>query len=306
MRAVWSFWTTPFRSHHKHVWLTERHHLLAWVLSVETAKRHYADTALYTDEEGARLLVDGLGLEFAHVSTELTALECAHPEWWVMGKLWTYRAQRQPFVHIDSDVFLWQRLPVCLERSGVFAQNPETFAFGDEAWYRPVRYDEAIRRLGGWAPCEWRAGVAQRLNNAVCCGIVGGQAVDFLAYYADLAIRMIRCGENQGIWAHVGSPISDNILIEQYLLAACVEYHRGRARSPFRNIDLEYLFQSAEEAFDEAAAARVGYTHLIGGAKGNPALLDRLERRVRREHPHLYDRCVRVAAGDVTTSASAR
>jgi len=61
---------------------------------------------LVTDTEGARLLVDKLGLRFTTVMTTLTALDDADPEWWVLGKLWAYRAQTEPFVHLDNDVFL--------------------------------------------------------------------------------------------------------------------------------------------------------------------------------------------------------
>ena len=291
MRAVWSFWTKPFRSHHHRVWLTERHHLLAWVLSVQTAKQRYSRTALFTDEEGARLLVDDLGLDFTDVSTGLDELRDADPEWWVLGKLWTYRAQKEPFVHLDSDVFLWRRLPERLEQSLVFAQNPETFPFTDESWYRPIQYDRGIRLVGGWAPPEWCWYVSRGANTAICCGILGGNAVGFLAYYADLAIRMVDHPRNQAAWADIGSPISDNILLEQYLLAACLDFHKQQKQSRFRNVEIDYLFASSEQAFDETAAARVGYTHLIGGAKSNAALLNRLERRVRRDYPEYYERC---------------
>ena len=79
MQAVWSFWTRPFAGRCGIPWPSEKHHLLSWILSVETARKHYPQTALVTDEEGADLLVDQLGLEFTHVSTELTALSGADP-----------------------------------------------------------------------------------------------------------------------------------------------------------------------------------------------------------------------------------
>jgi hypothetical protein len=81
VRAVWSFWTKPFLTHRRFTWLTERHHLMAWVLSLETSKKQYRETVLVTNEEGARLLVDGLGLEFTSVLTELKALRDADPDW---------------------------------------------------------------------------------------------------------------------------------------------------------------------------------------------------------------------------------
>ncbi len=293
MRAVWSFWTKPFREHHKQVWLTEKHHLLAWVLSVETARRHYPDTALVTDDEGARLLVDQLGLAFNHVSTELNALRSDDPQWWVLGKLSAYRGQLVPFVHIDNDVFLWKRLPVSLETSAVLAQNPETFPWAPDCWYRPGVYDEAIRNASGWAPQEWAWYVASRGSSAICCGILGGACPEFLAYYADLAIRMIRHPRNHHVWPALGNIVGDNILFEQYLLAACLAYHQRGASPQFPNITARFLFSSTEEAFQERSAARVGYTHLIGGAKRNPVLARRLERRVRRDYPQHYARCMR-------------
>jgi len=54
VRAVWSFWSAPFHAHHHRVWLSPRHHLLAWILSTESARRHYAPLVLHTDDAGAR------------------------------------------------------------------------------------------------------------------------------------------------------------------------------------------------------------------------------------------------------------
>ena len=77
------------------------------------------------------------------------------------------------------------------------------------------------------------------------------------------------------------------ILVEQYLLAACVEYrraHRTDGREPY----LQYLFPSAR--FEDAA--EVGYTHVIANAKRSRVVIDRIEEVVRRDYPALYRRCV--------------
>src|SRR5262249_30914952 len=138
--------------------------------------------------------------------------------------------------------------------------------------------------------------VSAQNNTAVCCGIVGGGAVEFLNYYADTAIRMIQHPRNRAVWASIGSTVADNILVEQYLLSACVAFHGRRKDSKYAGTTMRYLFRSSEEAFDDSAAARAGYTHLIGGAKSEPNLAHRLEERVRREYPDYYRRCI--AAGE--------
>jgi hypothetical protein len=105
---------------------------------------------------------------------------------------------------------------------------------------------------------------------------------------------MIEHPNNRRAWAAIGNVIGDNILIEQYLLSACIDFHRESEQSKYNEDGIQYLFKSDDEAFDEAEAARVGFTHLIGGAKANPLLSKRLEDRVRRDYPESYERCLRV------------
>lgn len=284
MRAVWSFWSAPYREHYHRTWTDEKFHLLAWILSVGEATRHYPDTWLYTDGAGKRVLVDGLGLRFGHVELALDGLEGSDTQWWVLGKLAAYAAQRAPFVHLDSDVFLWARLPDAVEGACVFGQNPEFFEFHDQSLYRLDAFLDGIGRHGGWLPEEWRRYAKQRGSGAVCCGILGGSGTGFIRHYAGLAEAVIRHPGNQAVWPTLG--VRDNILVEQYFLAACLDYHREAG------VEAAYLFGSSREAFDPAHAARAGYTHLIGEAKRNPEIAARLERRVRADYPAQYARCL--------------
>src|SRR5471032_2830482 len=121
MRAVWSFWSKPFLAFKGRVWLEPLHHLLAWGLSVRLASKHYPDTMLVTDQAGAELLVERLGLRFTHVRTDLEQLRHADVGWWALGKLFAYSVQDRPFVHLDTDVFLWKQLPARLEGAAVFS-----------------------------------------------------------------------------------------------------------------------------------------------------------------------------------------
>jgi hypothetical protein len=104
---------------------------------------------------------------------------------------------------------------------------------------------------------------------------------------------MLTHPQNQPIWQRLGLLLGDNILFEQYLLSACVEYHRSVEGSAYPDIDLACLFDSVEQAFAPDAARQVGYTHLIGGAKRNDALVARLEERVARDYPERYECCLR-------------
>jgi hypothetical protein len=294
MRAVWSFWSKPYLARRHATWPSETHHLLSWVLAVESARRHFSETHLYTDDAGAQLLVGQLGLEFTRVSTELNALADADPAWWALGKLYTYHLQDAPFVHLDNDVFLWKRPPERVTGADVFAQNPEPFRPGF-SYYQPERVEAAIRSAGGWLPAAWVWYRAARRQRGECCGIFGGRRVDFIRAFADQALRLVQHPANQRAWAGQPNKVGHKIVIEQYLLAAAVEHQRALARSPGQAVAIAYLFSSPARAFDPAEASRIGYTHLIADAKRNPLYMQRLEARVRRDLPGWYERCARCA-----------
>lgn len=295
MRAVWSFWSKPYRAGRGSPWLSDYHMRLAWGLSVELARRHYPNTALVTDSEGARMLVDRMKLPFGRVSLELNKLKNHDPDWWALGKLYAYRRWSEPFVHIDSDVFLWNRLPEELEAAPVFAQSPETFdADRDQHWYplRPVERTFA-RFPDGFLPEPWRW-YSARPGPLVAgnCGIVGGQHSELLSEYADLGIRTAEDPDNARAWATWGDKGFCNVLIEQFLLNAVVEHRRAHPQLEIdRDLSLSYLFPTDGAAYDPRAAEAAGYTHLIGGAKRNPDLMADLEARMWADYPEVAERC---------------
>jgi len=254
--------------------------------------RHYPDTRLVADSAGAEILIDALKLPFRSVELTLDTLDAARhdPEWWVLGKLTSYAAQTMPFVHIDNDVFLWRPLPSAVTAAAVFAQNPEVFTFEDQSLYRLDPFLAGIERFGGWLPPEWNWYAQERGNRALCCGILGGNDLAFIRHYANRAIEVICHPRNQAVWPTLG--VRDNILVEQYFLAACLEFHQRAREGNSASLDAGYLFPSSDAAFDPAQATQAGYTHLIGEAKNNRAIAERLERRVQRDYPEYYERCL--------------
>jgi len=295
VRAVWSFWSEPYRGGHGSPWLSDYHMRLAWCLSVELARRHYPDTALVTDTAGARLLVDQLKLPFGRVSLELNKLKGRDPDWWALGKLYAYRRWGAPFVHIDSDVFLWERLPDELEAAPVFAQSPEPFDPDAGGHGYPLRAVERALSAepGGFVPEPWcwyaaRPGPLTAAN----CGIVGGQHTALLRAFADLGVRTVEAPENARAWAAWGDKGFCNVLVEQFLLSAVVEHRRAHPELEIdRDLSVSYLFPTEAAAYDPRAATAAGYTHLIGGAKRNPDLMADLEARVTADFPELAARC---------------
>jgi hypothetical protein len=297
VRAVWSFWSKPFYEGKGWRWRDPVHHLLAWGLSHRLARVHYPETVLITDGPGKMLLVDGLGLSFTHVSTELDRLRNEYSGWWALGKLVAYSLQDKPFVHFDTDVFLWRPLPERMISASVLAQHPENDQQADQ-WCGPRIIEEAFAREGLELPeeWEWSRSVARRFRDANC-GILGGVNVSFIRHYALLALDLVVNPCHSGAWAFIPDKERLNTTVEQFLLLACLDFHRFNPYSPHRGVYIRYLFPSANEAYNPDCAARAGFTHLLAAAKQNRRITARLEQRLRTEDPAFYRHCLRVGGG---------
>jgi len=292
MRAVWSLWTKPLFEGPGDRWIDLKANLLSWILSFETVRAIYPETGLYTDSPGADLLVEGLGLNFQSVSTQLDTLQGHDPGWWALGKLFAYASESEPFIHFDSDVFLWRALPEEITASALVAQSPEVLTEERKLYYRPEVLESAVAKAGkGWLPKEWiwYRNAFPGVPYAVCCGILGGHDLEFIHRYAGLAFEMLGRAENAGAISAIERKHDHMVLTEQFLLAAVLEYERSVLGS---TREVGYLFSSPECANTEAP--RLGYTHFIGGSKRNPRLIAKVEDRVRSKYPETYQRCLGV------------
>ena len=107
-----------------------------------------------------------------------------------MGKIYTYRAQKTPFTHIDNDVFLWKPLPEKMLSAPLLAQNPEYFVVGHSTTYKLDKFEALIKRVkNGWLPEEWKwcRSIFGNHQKAFSCGVFGGNQINFINYYADLS-----------------------------------------------------------------------------------------------------------------------
>ncbi|HEY6900432.1 MAG TPA: DUF6734 family protein, partial [Puia sp.] len=132
MKILHSFWSKPaFHEQQEYEnsrkfggWLNYKYFLLSSCYSCLTARRHHKAIDLYTDSKGYDLFIDMLNLPYNDVSTSLDELTDKDHQLWVLGKLRAIEQQRSPFIHIDNDVFLWDRLPLRSDSSFLIAQGP--------------------------------------------------------------------------------------------------------------------------------------------------------------------------------------
>jgi hypothetical protein len=167
-------------------------------------------------------------------------------------------------------------------------------AGGFSAWSGPCIIEDAFARAGFSLPAEWewaRSHWGQLMYQANC-GIVGGTNFVFLRHYAQLALDVVLNPLYATVWAGIAGKPELNMILEQFMLSACLEFHRSNPGSPCRGIQARYLFPSSEAAFNPSYANRMGFTHLIADSKRDANVARRLEEQVAREDRDFYRHCL--------------
>ena len=115
---IQSFWSKPFfkenddlNARFKGGWLSANFFFYSCLLSCLKFKQNYGEVTLYTDNLGKELLIDKLEIPYSKVNLELNELQDYPAELWALGKVFTYSLQEKPFIHADTDVFIWNKLP---------------------------------------------------------------------------------------------------------------------------------------------------------------------------------------------------
>lgn len=317
MKIIQSLWTKPLmldvqRGKVSGGWPSWDHYWASWVLSAWQAHITHGTVDLVTDRVGAQILVEELQLPFRHVSLALDDIpSTVHPALWAYGKVVAYEehAQRgEPFMHIDSDVYLWKPLPDQVTIAAIAAQHyewaPHYPPFHD-IYTRPRKTMRALMRH---LPVAWTPHAGD--DHAINMGIFGGCDLDTIAEYCRQVRSFVEHPDNQPGWKLIAEPSGDgqgsaagirnvgwsNMLIEQQT-AYCVAHQRG--------VSMAMLFE--KDAMDDidAVGNTLGYTHVMGTKKQpiDSDFMQRLERRLRETYPHAW---ARIKAGFSLTGRKRR
>ena len=184
-------------------------------LSLHLLRLYFREVHLVTDNEGARYLED---LPFTSIDTRL---EKEVPEgyrmMWVLGKLLTYKlaAERgDSFIHVDNDVFLFQKIPDHILLNPVIAQHEERGAYH---FYEAEFFINSL--VNKYLFNE------KKIDYAANTGVFGGLNLDFIHYYATEALKAATDPENKKVICNTfyRQNFSPPCMIEQYYLSLLAE-----------------------------------------------------------------------------------
>jgi hypothetical protein len=280
MRIIQSAWSCG----QKHLltsnfgWLAPEFNLMSWTLSCLQLRQFYPEVVLYCDAAYKELLIDQLGLPYTEVVCNLDDLNSYHKELWALPKIYSYSQQKEPFLHIDGDVFIWKPFESTLMKADLIAQNMEAAT----EYYQNIM--NSLKKSLTYFPNEIVN--EQQANNPILAynaGILGGSDIPFFEEYSKEAFEFIE--KNQQNLSKI--EVSNfNVFFEQYLFY-CLSKQRNKQVSV---LIPEIIDDNRYKGFGdfEKVPYDKQYLHLLGNYKKSEFICRQMAARLRKDYPLYY------------------
>jgi hypothetical protein len=285
MKLVHTFWTKNAGENlrrFKGGWSGELQHYCSWVLSAWQAKKTHDNISLVTDKAGAKLFLNVLRLPYDSVDTSLEQYR-GPGRFWSAAKVYSYGLQKDPFVHIDGDVILWNKLPDDCLAAPVLVQSLEHVRNVPfmKTYVRSLRYARSAMPV---VPECWN----RNHFNAYNCGFFGGCDLEAIGSYVRNASGLF-AAENDGFWDAVTDDYSED-------LNRTIERWTAFATFAEAGTSVRCLTDSGESS--ESGGGRLGFQHVMGAKRDYPSLASDgtlnapalIIDTVKQRHPNTYYR----------------
>lgn len=283
MKIIQSYWSKPLTGQvdspelrTQGGWSDMRFHYMSWALSCLLLKKFYDEVELVTDPAGKAMLINALELPYTKVKIKLDYLDAYDPKLWALGKIRSYHAETDHFLHVDGDVFIWEKFGEKIYSAELACQNLE---IGLPSYQKSV---EEINEHFHYVPSYLQKHYQNGNITAVNAGIIGGRNTEFFKQYTDEVWKFIdlnlHCVNNINMgWF--------NMIYEQLLFFSLAQE---------KNIKINYLFDGHNGNNYDAISSfcgvpsKIKYVHLPGSHKKNLAKNAQLENRLKMEFPDYF------------------
>ncbi|MEW7290537.1 DUF6734 family protein [Aquimarina sp. 2304DJ70-9] len=283
MKIIQSFWTKPAYHNSDDTnarfnggWPNQKNAFYSFALSALTIDKFYSQNELYTDQRGKELFHDLLELPYSKIHTKLDSLNDYNPKLWALGKLVACADQKEPFIHLDNDIFIWDKVSYEIDNYDIIAQNVEedfpnySKAFG----YMLTNFESIPQEL---IHSFYKNGKILAHN----AGFIGGKNFDFFQELKNKAFNLIETNTHHLKNLDIGI---FNTIFEQQL---------GHALTENKNLKVQYLFEEVAPNFAEiidfsSVPVSSKYIHCIGYAKKSVFACEQIEARLSYHFPEYY------------------
>ncbi len=286
MKIVQSCWSKPIC--HNGInsviggWYNPIFFYMSWSLSCLTYLKYYNNIELVCDSKSKEILIDRMRLPYSNVTVILDELKDYHPDLWALGKVVAYSVQKEPFIHVDYDTYIWEKFPQRIEEAGLVAQHLENDYKHNDLFFADVV--KAFRYI----PNDI---LKYRVNSSVIteinAGVIGGNNIIFFKEYCNEAFKFV--DSNRNFIENLRFKGMFNTIFEQYLFYCMCSN---------RNITISYLIEKdISSNFDGLAdfhdiGRKTNFIHTVGFYKSYFEIGEQIAYRLYVEFPEYYDRIV--------------
>jgi len=297
MRFLQTFWTGTSAENPigiKAGWLSSEYHWMSWALSCLQAKNIFGEINLVTDKKGKEVLIDQLQLPYTTVSIDLEQkLDHYHPALFALAKIYTYSIQTEPFLHLDSDVFIWHKPDDSFLRAPLMAQNIDK-----NLGLYPETLNEINKHFTYIPSVFLKENYERKDIYASNAGLLGGSDLTFIKEYCRQAFDFIDRNKNDLGKLKVNSL---NFIIEQYLFYQLAD----KANVPISHLNgiVDVPIFKDYIKFDDFP--HVQMAHPVGGFKKYRHVCDHVAKKLRKDYPEYYYRIINMVRNSDVNMRSA-
>ncbi|MEO1053122.1 MAG: DUF6734 family protein [Bacteroidota bacterium] len=271
------------KQHENAGWPSHEMSLISMAYSCLQAKSLGFSINLVTDPFGRHICNDVLNLPYNKIETLFPETnDFCNDQFFLFPifKIQAYAAQHEPFIHIDNDVFLFNRNVFPDSSPSLITQNQEL----DLAFY--ANGLEEINNSFHYIPKLFKGanGTEMKAFNA---GVIGGTDIDFFKRFEKEALHFAE--QNA---AHFAAAEHNNFLpiLEQLLFSAMAQEESKAVHTIFeaKVADVKYLSLSQLENAPEKAH----YIHPVSSNKNIPAFCETLIKKFKSAYPEYYHRII--------------
>ena len=280
MKVVQTFWSGRKKIlEDGYGWLSPKHHIMSWALSCLCLKENYDEVILYTDSPGYIIFHEALQLPYTRYEVLYDSIKCK-PEHWAYPKLLTYSLQEKPFIHVDGDVFLHNRLNPEIESGDLIAQNREIGTLYYKNMMPPILMN-SIRV----AAILYRELIKDSISS-YNMGVTGGNDIEFIKDYCRAAFEYIN--DNRiNVPENEAGNINQNIVFEQILFCVLATSHHKYVATVIDRPLFDNGY-TVEEFCNFRKFGQNTLMHIIGGHKRNPEVCRMLEQTLQEKYPETF------------------
>jgi hypothetical protein len=186
MNIVYSLWTKPCTDGKSHGFNSVQEMMESLVVSVNVTKKHYHEIHFYTDKLGMEWIQPYMKyLPFTKIEVCLDEMNWLDDKYWSLAKMFVYFKQKEPFIHVDNDVFLWDKFPDELFNNDFFFQEIE--------YFHELGRDFYLRGLDVYKNALPENFIEP--NGAFNCGVfacLNQKALDLIPEYYNMGIEFVK------------------------------------------------------------------------------------------------------------------